>query len=272
MREVEPMLPRSIYLYDGCGCASLDLKEIARYLKGSLKRVEVKIGEDFLNWYLASLPTSEREREVEVLAREIAGSRVHQLERKERNREPLPGEIDYERRNLFSKSFGVLYDGFSLLSIFARLLPQSEFGFDYCHIILTNQLFGTWDESDLRFHARVSVYGFPAIISTTGIVEAPAKPREFYLRRQLGEDPISLKREFEGRFIGYDDPRMTEVMKGYVLQAVFFQLTGDPFCQDRSCRLYNAHWQEEVIQAQLSGQDLCPEHRAILKTAIGEES
>ncbi len=272
MREVELMLPHSIYLYDGGRCENLDVEEIARYLKETLKRVEVETRGDFVNWYLASLPLPQRDRQVEVLAREIAGSRVHHLQEKERSEEPLPGEIEYERRNLFSRSFGVLYDGFSLRNVFARLLPRSESGFDYCHIAFTNQLFGTWDESDLRFHARVSIYGFPAIISTTGIVEAPAKPTALYLRRRLGEDPISLKREFEGKFMDYDDPRMTEVMKGYVLQAVFFQLTGNPFCQDRSCRLYNAHWQKEVIQAQLSGQDLCPEHRAILRTAIGEGS
>lgn len=270
MRETEFGLPSAVYLYDGSGCKSLDLKEVARYLSHHLGKAEVEIRGDFIGWYLSSLPPAEGERELQVLAREIAGSRIHHVEKRERGTEPLAGEIDYERRNLFSEAFGVLYDGFSLLDVFLRFIPPSEF--DHCHVVFTNQLLATWDGSDLRFHARVSVYGFPTIISTTGIVEAPAKPREFYLRRQLGEDPMSLKEEFEGRFIDYDDLRMTEVMKGYVLQAVFFHLTGDPFCEDNSCRLYNAHWQEEVIQAQLSGQDLCPRHRAILRAAGGGRS
>ncbi len=267
MSEPELKLPSSIHLYDGGRCGTLDLKEVARYLREKLATAEVEIREDFLSFHFSSMPLAEREREVEALAREIAASRVHRADRREPDRDPLPGEIAYEGRSLFLKSSGVLYDGFSLLHIFLRLIPLSEL--EQCHIVFTNQLFGTWDQSDLRFHARVSIYGFPNLVSTTGIVEAPAKPREFYLRRQLGEDPISLRKEFEGRFIDYEDPRMTEVMKGYALQAVFFYSTGDPFCHDKNCRLYNAHWQEEVIQAQLCGADLCPTHRSMLREAAG---
>ncbi len=41
--------------------------------------------------------------------------------------------------------------------------------------------------------------------------------------------------------------------------------SGDPFCDDRDCRLYNAHWQEEVIQAQLNSRHaFCQKHREIL--------
>ena len=63
----------------------------------------------------------------------------------------------------------------------------------------------------------------------------------------------------------HDDPRLTEAMKGYVMQALFYHVTGDPFCEDRGCRLYNAHWQEEVIGAQLGGAyQLCPRHQGLL--------
>lgn len=270
MKEFELKPLSSVHLYDGGRCESLDLMEVAAYLKGSLGEAEVDIRDDFLGWHLSSLPLEKREREVVILARELAQSRIHDTGKKEEEREPLPVEIDYERRNLFFKSLGILYDGFSLLKIFLRLIPQSES--EHAHIVFTNQLFATWDESDLRFHARVSVYGFPTLISTTGIVEAPAKPTEFYLRRRLGEDPVVLKEAFEGKFIDHEDPRMTEVMKGYALQAVFFYLTGHPFCEDKTCRLYNAHWQEEVIQAQLSGQDLCAKHQAELGRIREERS
>jgi len=270
LRGSELRPPPSIHLYDGGRCDSLDLKEVLRYLRARLTRAEVDIREDILSRYLSRLPPQEREREVLVLARQIAGARVHRPDKRGAPSEPLAGEIEYERRNLFSDSFGVLYDGLSLLHIFVRFIPQTEL--EHCHIALVNQLFGTWDQNDLRFHIRVSLYGFPTLISTTGMVEAPAKPREFYLRRQLGEDPISLKREFEARFIDYDDPRMTEVMKGYAMQAVFFHLTGNPFCEEKSCRLYNAHWQEEVLGSQLYGQDLCPRHQAVLAALAGEAS
>ncbi|MFN3550645.1 MAG: DUF6775 family putative metallopeptidase, partial [Endomicrobiia bacterium] len=110
------------------------------------------------------------------------------------------------------------------------------------------------------------IYSFPSIISTTGIVEAPAKPKEFYLKKRLGFDIYTLKEEFKNRFIDYNDPRMTEVMKGYVLQAIFFHMTGNPFCEDKNCRLYNAHWQQEVIQAQLNTKnEFCDKHKKIIE-------
>ena len=77
------------------------------------------------------------------------------------------------------------------------------------HIFLTNRLFATWDEHERRYHARVSLYGFPSIISTTGVVEAPARPRQYYLLKQqyemLKKDLLELKDRFKGHFIDYED-------------------------------------------------------------------
>jgi hypothetical protein len=190
--------------------------------------------------------------------------------------EPLPGEVEFERKLLQDPSLrliGVFYDGFRLQAVFRELLPMDEFSVKHAHIIFTNRLFGTFDEGDRRYHARVSVYGFPSIISTTGIVEAPAKPREFYLLKQqyaaLGGDvPLeALKEKFRGRFIDYDDERLTEVMKGYVMQAIFYHVFGDPFCGKISCRLYNSHWQEEVIESQLKAREreFCDHHQEMLE-------
>jgi hypothetical protein len=136
-------------------------------------------------------------------------------------------------------------------------------------VVFTNQLLATWDDG--RYHLRVAVFGFPSLLSTTGLVEAPAKPREFYVIKQqyaaLGmHDAIGeLERELGKRMLMHEDPRLTEVVKGYVMQALFYHLTGDPFCEDKGCRLFNAHWQEEVIEAQLSGDcQFCPRHQSML--------
>jgi hypothetical protein len=49
------------------------------------------------------------------------------------------------------------------------------------------------------------------------------------------------------------------------MQAFFFHVTGNPFCTDKTCRLFNAHWQEELLTAQLSGEpELCPHHQKIV--------
>jgi hypothetical protein len=133
-------------------------------------------------------------------------------------------------------------------------------------ILFTNQLFGTWDRDNRRYHARVSLYGFPSLISTTGLFEAPARPKGYYLRKQMGVPIELLKEEYQGRFLEPGDARMTEVVKGYAMQALFFHLWGEPFCEDPDCRLFNSHWQEEVLHAQMDGRyEFCAKHEAILK-------
>jgi hypothetical protein len=74
-----------------------------------------------------------------------------------------------------------------------------------------------------------------------------------------------LKEEYQGRFLDHGDLRITEVLKGYAMQALFFNLSGEPFCEDPDCRLFNSHWQEEVLHAQIDGQyEFCPRHEAML--------
>ncbi len=271
MAKYKIRLPRFIYLYDGGKTKSLDLENIAIYLKKKLVKINVEIREDFIPFVLNKRSAEEKSDILQTIAEKLAGSKVQSIQNKDTTLKPLPAEINYELRRLTNpelQSTGILYDGFILVSMFAPLIPRAESGLNHCHIVFTNQLFGTWSETDLRYHARVGVFGFPSIISTTGIVEAPAKPRGFYLKRQMGAELFTLKEEFKGEFIDYDDPRMTDVMKGYCMQALFFHMTGDPFCEDKNCRLYNAHWQEEVISAQLgSGHELCNFHEEILAEA-----
>jgi len=260
--------PSFIYLYGGAGAKSLDLGEIARYLKETIGSTKVELRDEFITHALSRLSPEGNGRAIGALAARLANSKVRNPTIKDTDQDSMLGEIEYEKRCLLNpknKPFGILYDGFKLQDVYFNLIPEPEREFSHLHIVITNQLFGTWDENDRRYHARVSVYGFPSIVSTTGIVEAPAKPREFYLKRQLGIDLVTLKREFKGRFIDYDDPRLTEVVKGYMMQALFLHMMGDPFCEDKNCRLYNAHWQEEVIQAQLeSNYEFCERHDEII--------
>ncbi|AIC15032.1 DUF6775 family putative metallopeptidase [Nitrososphaera viennensis] len=156
-----------------------------------------------------------------------------------------------------------LYDGFELQRLLASPAFQADNDDDDIHIIFTDLLTCTFSEDDWRYHARAVICGTPSIISTTGMVEAPAKPREFYIS-QFGADVNSLKKKLAGRFIDYGDKRMTQVATGYVLQALFFFVTeGEPFCDSDACRLYNAHWQEDLIRTQVENPALCPKHRSL---------
>ena len=263
-----------IHLYGEGLISSLSIEEVIRYLKGWMKGRAIDFRGNFFQYRLHPLSEGERTARAQCLAEELAFVRIRDATQKDLgNLRPMEAEVAYERRRIEQgdfKSFGIPYDGFRLLRVFSSLISEDERNLDHCHIIFTNQLLGTWDEDDCRYHARVSVYGFPSVISTTGVVEAPAKPREFYLKSQLGIPMEILKSEFRGRFIDHGDPRLTEVIKGYVMQVLFFHKTGNPFCDDPDCRLYNAHWQEELIRSQLDGKyEFCEDHRRFLKRLSG---
>ena len=167
------------------------------------------------------------------------------------------------------KTHGLLFDFINTQKAFDKL-PYSKTK-DACHIILTPKIFATV-EQDKRPHIRASIYSFPSIISTSGIVEGPAKPREYYLYKQkysqLGiweKEEAELKQRFKGRFIDYGDKRITEVLKGYIAQAIFFYIIGEPFCKNKNCRLFNAHWQEDLIYTQIKRGEFCTRHKRVLK-------
>ncbi len=235
------------------------------------------VRDPFILHHLSSLAPDQRAERLEELAGGFARAKVLNPARCEMNSAPLNGEVAFERRRLEggTKVFGLLYDGAEVMNLLAALLVPQELNLRHIHVVFTNQLFGTWEDDDRRYHARVSLYGFPSLISTTGLIEAPAKPREFYFLKQqymaLGMADavdVGLKGEFSGRVLEHGDLRLTEVMKGYVLQALFYHLWGEPFCPDRHCRLYNAHWQEEVLMAQLGGDyELCSHHRKMLDSS-----
>jgi len=113
------------------------------------------------------------------------------------------------------------------------------------------------------------ICSYPSVVSTSGIVEGPAKPKEYYavkarLSIALGAVPFeAAKQPFAGRFIDYDDPRMTEVAKGYALQAAMYHITREAFCEKPECRLFDAHWQAELIAAQIDSGRLCHRHTTI---------
>jgi hypothetical protein len=167
-----------------------------------------------------------------------------------------------------------LYDGFVMQRMFAEMIPTAELSLAHIHITFTTLLPCTFSEDDWRYHGRAVICGTPSIISTTGIVEALAKPREFYLAQIGGmtEDIVNLKKKFVGRFIDYDDEeKITAACINYALQSIFFFITsGEPFCSNKDCRLFNSHWQEELIHT-IEKRTLCSHHKNLAnKLSIGQ--
>ncbi|MGB7292145.1 MAG: DUF6775 family putative metallopeptidase [Thermodesulfobacteriota bacterium] len=252
-----------IFIYIDHPSPSLSIDE----LRHRLEKFDLEV--NFKGNLIESLKLSEEE--VTKLANRMSGTIIqdinvpnddiefpnHRYLNPERKR--LTGEADY---------IGVIYDGYWLQRIFFNLFRDKlagRFAGNFIHIIFTSRLFGTFEKR--RYHARVILMGTPNLISTSGVVEAPARPREYYWLKagfiQSGRDIGELDSVYKGRFIEYDDSKMTPILGSYVLQAVAYEVSGKEFCDDKACCLYNSHWQEEVLKAQLEGK-LCEKHKNIL--------
>lgn len=191
------------------------------------------------------------------------------------------GIIRYEERALEhpEREGGVLYDGLAVQRALNAALPPDERDLDQLHVAVLDRAIGTWGSHDGRWHKRVNVLGQPAIVSVPGLYEAPAKPESYYKEKQKqallsGDAPPRevLENQVEGDFLVEDDPRTTDTLKGYVLQAVHLLETGESFCEDDRCRLYNAHYQEDLIEAQLRKPAFCPEHASMYESSGTQRS
>lgn len=260
-------LPDCIYIY--CDESNLNWEELKGYIQDKLKGFsEIEIRERFLSL----IP----EGYIDSVAMRLVATKVFDTSDPKKLYDPFPVEITHEKERISNpnkKVAGMLYDGFRLQRLFREILPKSESNLKNLHIIFTNRSIATWNSGDGRYHARTSVYGFPCIISIPGIVEAPAKPREFYIQRKalvasgMAREVVEeeLKEKFKDRFIDHEDPRMTEIVKGYIMQAFFYHIMFEPFCDDKNCRLFNAHWQEDMMHAQLGEPEFCEKHEGILR-------
>jgi len=158
-----------------------------------------------------------------------------------------------------------IYDGFELQGIFTELIPDKERLPDLFHVFFTDKLTCTFDYDDYRYHGRALIGANPSIISTTGIIEAPAKSREYYFDLMTTQDMEAIKQKYKGTFLEYNDPRLSKIIEGYLLQAIFYFETGNAFCDKKECRLYNAHWQKELLDSQVKKERLCDAHQEVLK-------
>jgi hypothetical protein len=203
----------------------------------------------------------------EALAREFARARVLDAGDPETGNEML-GIVRYEERALDDpeRAGGVLYDGLAVQRALRERLPADERGLDHLHVVLLDRALATWG-GDGRWHKRVAVLGQPALVSVPGLYEAPAKPEAYYREKGsqamvTGDAPPRevLESAVDGQFLVEDDPRTTDALKGYALAAVDYLRTGEPFCDDEGCRLYDAHRQPALIEAQFEGSPFCERH------------
>lgn len=256
----------NVHIYREPRCRAIDFEAVAAGIGEWLPRTAVTLRAPLLEGWLENASAED----AEALAMRLAEAKVRSFDRPARTgQRVLPGEVGYELRRLQNRDgevYGILYDAWLFTDAVRMLLPAAEARLENVHVIFTNQLIGTWDLADRRYHARTVVCGAPSILSTSGMVEAPARAPGYYLARRsseaLGlqeEEKMELARSYAGDCLRLDDPRLTDAAQGLVMQAVTYRLTGEPFCDDRDCRLFNAHWQSDLIRTQTGG-GYCTRH------------
>jgi len=259
-------LDHNIFLYGDKPPKNLDLIEIATYLKEL--GFHVSIRGDFMKHFR--------------LENEEHGSRLAQIRIKNVNKRgflnefPSKNEVYEELEMMIGiKPLNIMmpYEGYSFSNILKKYVDHG------LHIVFTSRTLLIWSD---RYHGKTIVMDPPlTVVSTTGIVEAPAKPRRYYSqlmnyhRMSQLDLPMpypseekyikDLKRQLKGTFIDYDDERLSEVSKGFTLQGIIYSIFGDAFCDRINCRLYNAHTQKDLLISQLGDDEFCFKHRKLIE-------
>ena len=258
---------KKIILYDEPSIAEINIQSLVSFLKKTIP-VEVIVKDNFFSKF-----TSEQ-------IYKISETRIFDINKKFEYYVPNGCDLESEKKfcsnskameetmkpeDASSISDVVMYDGFEMQKIIRNQLAIDN---QTLHIILTNRFTCTFDESDSRYHGRAVICANPAIISTTGIVEAPAKSKKFYIEamasKAQGLDIEPIKDKHKGEYLEYHDKRLSKIIEGYLLQVIFYVLTGESFCDYLDCRLNNAHWQRDLLYSQIEISKLCDRHQEIL--------
>lgn len=251
-----------IFLYDEPSVPEIEITNLAKFLE-ELLQVRVEIRKNFFEHFKSDRGT----------ALELASCRIFNPYSSFEKHSPTLEEINFEEISFENSSVSnniILYDGFEIQNLLKKIIPKEELSLDCFHLVFTTRLTCTYDYEDYRYHGRTVICSNPSIISTTGIIEAPAKPRAYYIAMYQsitqGLNLDSLKDQFKDKFLEYHDKNLGKVMRGYALQAIFYYLTGEPFCDSKDCILNNAHWQEDLIHTQIELGRLCDAHQKILES------
>ena len=245
-----------IILYDEPTVPEIQLKKLEKFLRETFS-VEIEIRKNFFQDVNNNLFET------------IANTRIFNLKKpfKKHNSTNLEILIEKENKDMSENEEMILYDGFEFHKAVNEFIPVNENKIDTLHIIFTNKLTCTFDKNDFRYHARALIGSNPTIISTTGMIEAPAKPKKYYLElmTNFSQEKIEkIKKKYRGEFLEYHDPHLSEIAEGYLLQSIIYYETGEAFCEHKDCRLFNAHWQKDLFFSQLENRKLCNKHLIIL--------
>lgn len=251
-----------IFLYDEPSVPEITISKLADFIKKFFK-IDCEVRKNIF------LDADQN------VAKQLASCRVLEPKKPFEFHNPSMEEIEFELNSCKDSEKTkniVMYDGFELQKIVSGLISEQENSLENFHLAFTNRLTCTFDYNDYRYHGRALICSNPSIVSTTGIIEAPAKPREYYMElitnMAQGLNLESIKKRYQGQYLEYHDKRISTAVEGYAMQAIFYYLTGDAFCEKKECRLYNPHWQKDLLYSQIEVGKLCDKHQKILNNLV----
>jgi hypothetical protein len=251
-----------IFLYDEPAVPEIKINDLADFIKKTFT-INVEIRKNIFS------------NVDQNIANDLASCRIINSKKPFERYSPSIEETQFEKNSFENTSTVkniIMYDGFEFQKIASSLIPEEENSLEYFHLLFTNKLTCTFDYNDYRYHGRAVICSNPSIISTTGIIEAPAKPREFYMelfsKMAKGLNIELIKKKYQGTYLEYHDKRLSIVVEGYLMQALFYYLTGNDFCEQKECRLFNPHWQKDLLFSQIEIRKLCEKHQKILDKLV----
>ena len=184
-----------IVLYDEPAVPQIQLEKLAVFLKETFP-VKVETKDNILKF-------SKKDTAVKM-----ASCRIFNPRRSYEKHTPSKEEVFFEETNFVDTAKTeniIMYDGFEIQKILTELIPNPQRTSDSFHVFFTNKLTCTYDYSDYRYHGRALIGANPSVISTTGIIEAPAKPRGYYMdlisNFTQGINVESIKQKYKGTYL-----------------------------------------------------------------------
>jgi hypothetical protein len=249
-----------LYLYDDPDSEGLDTDYLAHWVAGLLPDTRVAVRADFLTLHLSRFSEQQRDEITPVLSARLEQAEVGDLVHP-RDRGKLP-ELPPSERGL-----DVVYEAEALQAVLRLLIPEDESPRGRLHIAFTANYLGVWRDDEAYLCLRPTALGLPNLISTSGLVEALELPKKYhFMRQQLAI--LGIEEDLDGLFaeetLAYGDPRLNEICKGYILEAIFFHLAGEIGCADPDCRLHITGSHVETLRTQVQGSGtLCERHREL---------
>ncbi|MDX1610911.1 MAG: DUF6775 family putative metallopeptidase, partial [Candidatus Thermoplasmatota archaeon] len=104
--------------------------------------------------------------------------------------------------------------------------------------------------------------GHPTIVSPPGLIDGPARDRSYYMAKQvIGGSAEAFSQDDH---LTREDERLPTCIASALLQAAAWHTTGQAFCEEEGCRLFNPHWQKDLL-ATMATAELCTEHQRWLE-------